>query len=178
MRARYPLTTVPTEAAEFEDDIRRAFLDLGKTFGAESLAGECMPAVDVFESDDAVEIVVDLPGVDPNAIRVLAKHDTVLIVGEKRRAVPVSNLRSTSLSANMGGSCERSACCARATREAPASSWPTASCASHCRKSSSAAVTRCASPSTLPDRPRKNRRRPRGLADESLWPSCILVGHH
>lgn len=88
MRARYPLTTVPTEAAEFEDDIRRAFLDLGKTFGAESLAGECMPAVDVFESDDAVEIVVDLPGVDPNAIRVLAKHDTVLIVGEKaaRRA--------------------------------------------------------------------------------------------
>lgn len=88
MRARYPLTTLPAEAAEFQDDIRRAFLDLGRTVGAESLAGECMPAVDVYESDDAIEIVVDVPGVDPSAIRVLARRETVLIVGEKvaRRA--------------------------------------------------------------------------------------------
>jgi HSP20 family protein len=95
MRARYPLTTVPSEAAEFEDDIRRAFLDLGKTLGSESLAGECMPAVDVYESDDAVQIVVDVPGVDPSAIRVLARRDTVLIVGEKaaRRAHVESSFR-------------------------------------------------------------------------------------
>jgi HSP20 family protein len=95
MRARYPLTTVPSEAAEFEDDIRRAFQDLGKSVGAESLIGECMPAVDVYESDDAVEIVVDVPGVDPSAIRVLARRDTVLILGEKaaRRARAESSFR-------------------------------------------------------------------------------------
>jgi HSP20 family protein len=53
-------------------------------FGAESLAGECSPALDVFETDDALEITVDLPGVDPATVRILAKGDSILIAGEKR----------------------------------------------------------------------------------------------
>jgi HSP20 family protein len=69
------------------------FLELGRAFGAGLLAGQCSPAIDVYEHDDAIEIVVDLPGVDPAAVRVVAKGDTVLIVGEKtaRRPRPESS---------------------------------------------------------------------------------------
>src|SRR5437660_4932578 len=74
---------LPYEIGEFADEVRRVFLELGRTFGAQSLAGECAPAIDVFETDDALEIAVDLPGVDPIAVRVLMKGDALLIVGEK-----------------------------------------------------------------------------------------------
>jgi HSP20 family protein len=39
--------------------------------------------VDVFETDDSVEIAMDLPGVDPSAVRVIAKGQALLIAGEK-----------------------------------------------------------------------------------------------
>jgi HSP20 family protein len=92
MRQRFP-GTLPSEVADFGDEIRLAFLDLGRTFGGESLAGQCSPALDMYERDDAIEVVVDLPGVDPTAVRVVAKGDTVLIVGEKaaRRPRPESS---------------------------------------------------------------------------------------
>ncbi len=63
-------------------------MELGRAFGSESLTGECAPPLDVYETDDTMEIAVDLPGVDPAAVRVLAKGDSVLIAGEKaaRRA--------------------------------------------------------------------------------------------
>jgi HSP20 family protein len=88
MRPRIHSVAVPSEIGDFADEIRRVFLELGRAFGAESLAGECSPAVDVYETDDTIEIAEDLPGVDLTAIRVLGKGDSVLIVGEKppRRA--------------------------------------------------------------------------------------------
>jgi len=88
MRTRIHAVAVPSEVGDFADEVRRVFLELGRAFGAESLAGECAPAVDVYETDDALEIAVDLPGVMPEAVRILAKSDMILIVGEKapRRA--------------------------------------------------------------------------------------------
>ena len=44
-----------------------------------------MPVVDVFETEKTVEIVLDLPGVSAEAIRVLFKAGVLLIVGEKER---------------------------------------------------------------------------------------------
>ena len=44
-----------------------------------------MPVVDVFETEKAVEIVLDLPGVAADAIRILFKAGVLLIVGEKER---------------------------------------------------------------------------------------------
>ncbi len=44
-----------------------------------------MPVVDVFETDRSVEIVLDLPGVSADAIRILFKAGVLLIVGEKER---------------------------------------------------------------------------------------------
>src|SRR6185503_19107466 len=88
MRSRIHAVVLPSEVGDFADEVRRVFLELGRTFGMESLAGECTPALDVFETDTNVEIAVDLSGVEPEAVRVLIKAGTVLIVGEKpaRRA--------------------------------------------------------------------------------------------
>jgi HSP20 family protein len=88
MRTRVHAIAIPSEIGDFADEIRRTFLELGRVFGAESLAGECSPPIDVFETDEALEIVVDLPGVDATAVRVLAKGDSLLVVGDKtpRRA--------------------------------------------------------------------------------------------
>ena len=78
----------PSEIGDFADEVRRVFLELSRTSGGDTLAGECSPPIDVFETDDAVEIAVDLPGVDAAAIRVIGKGDNILVAGEKapRRA--------------------------------------------------------------------------------------------
>jgi len=83
MRPRIHAIAVPSEIGDFADEVRQVFLELGRVFGAESLAGECSPAVDVYETDDSIGITVDLPGTEASTIRVLRKGDSVLIVGEK-----------------------------------------------------------------------------------------------
>jgi HSP20 family protein len=83
MRARVHAIALPSEIGDFVDEVRKVFVELGRVFGPESLAGECSPAVDVYETDDSVEIVADLAGVKPAAIRVISKGDSVLIAGEK-----------------------------------------------------------------------------------------------
>jgi len=83
MRHRTHVIAVPSEIGEFADEVRLIFVELGRVFGMESMAGECSPAIDVYETDDRVEIVVDLPGVNPAAVRIICKGDAVLIAGEK-----------------------------------------------------------------------------------------------
>ena len=88
MRPRIHAIAFPSELGDFTAEVRQVFLELGRAFGSESLAGECAPPLDVFETDEMLEITVDLPGVDPAAIRIVGKGDSVLIAGEKaaRRA--------------------------------------------------------------------------------------------
>ena len=88
MRSRIHGVGGPSEIGDFTAEIHQVFLELGRTFGSESLQGECSPSVDVYETDNMLEIRVDLPGVDPAAVRVIGKGDSVLIAGEKaaRRA--------------------------------------------------------------------------------------------
>jgi len=88
MRSRIHAVALPSEIGDFTDEVRLVFLELGRVFGGESIAGECSPPVDVYETDDTMEITVDLPGVVPGALRLLSKGDNILIAGEKsaRRA--------------------------------------------------------------------------------------------
>jgi HSP20 family protein len=88
MRPRIHALALPSEIGGFAAEVRQIFTELGRTFGSESPVGECAPALDVYETDDALEITVDLPGVEAAAVRVVAKGDSVLIAGEKapRRA--------------------------------------------------------------------------------------------
>ena len=88
MRSRIHPIAFPSEIGEFNAEVRQVFQELGRAFGAESLAGECSPLVDVYETDDTLEITVDLPGVDAAAVRVIGKGDSLLIAGEKAARRP------------------------------------------------------------------------------------------
>jgi HSP20 family protein len=83
MRPRTEAVAHLSEAGELSDEVRHVFLELGQVFGSQLVAGECVPPIDVYETDDTLEISVDLPGVDPAAVRVLGKGDSILIAGEK-----------------------------------------------------------------------------------------------
>jgi len=73
------------ETTELADDIRRLFDDLSRTLPRERrvYSGECHPTLDVRETDDIVEIAVDVAGVPADALRVLFRAGVLLIVGEK-----------------------------------------------------------------------------------------------
>ena len=82
MRFRIQAVVLPSEAGEFADDVRRIFSELGRTLG-EQLTGECSPAIDVYETDETIEITADMPGVAPDGLRIVAKGQTILIAGLK-----------------------------------------------------------------------------------------------
>ena len=75
------------QPADLSEDVHRLLDDLAKRRAdrRHAVAGECMPVVDVFETEKTVEIVLDLPGVASDAVRVLFKGGVLLIVGEKER---------------------------------------------------------------------------------------------
>ena len=75
------------QPADLSQDVHRLLDDLARRRPERRhvVAGECMPVVDVFETERAVEIVVDLPGVAADGIRILFKSGVLLIVGEKER---------------------------------------------------------------------------------------------
>jgi HSP20 family protein len=73
------------ELGDLIDDVRRLFEELDRRHpaGCSSLAGECTPELDVFETDAAIEVVVDLPGLTADCVRVLIKSGTLVVAGEK-----------------------------------------------------------------------------------------------
>src|SRR3982750_314134 len=75
------------QPAELGADVQRLLEDLARRRPErrQLVAGECMPVVDVFETEKTVEIVLDLPGVAADAVRILFKSGVLLIVGEKER---------------------------------------------------------------------------------------------
>ena len=77
------------EVSELTEDVRAIFEELAATLNTEQRAfsGECHPAVDVFETDAAVEIVMDVSGIPPEAVRVFFRSGVVLIAGEKAPAI-------------------------------------------------------------------------------------------
>jgi HSP20 family protein len=74
-----------SETGDLAREIERLFADLENALGACAL-GECRPALDVVETDEAIELVVDLPGVDPSAVRVLLRSDLLVVAGHKPRS--------------------------------------------------------------------------------------------
>jgi len=76
------------DSHELAEDARALFDDLAASLQHEQRAysGECQPVLDVYESDAAVEIIVDVSGVPVEAIRVLFRSGVVLVAGEKAPA--------------------------------------------------------------------------------------------
>ena len=83
MRSRIPPGVAGPEAGEFRDDLRRLFQELEEASGEPGLTGEFAPALDIFDSDTTVEVVVDLPGVSPASVRLVARGQALLLAGEK-----------------------------------------------------------------------------------------------
>ena len=74
-----------SEARELTDDVRELFEDLAARLphGQRAYSGECHPTLDVLETDEAVEVVVDVSGIPSAALRVLFRAGVLLVVGEK-----------------------------------------------------------------------------------------------
>lgn len=75
------------ERRDMNEDLRR-LVDLLEADGHGSgVAGECAPPFDVIESVAAIEIVMDVPGVDKESVQVVFSRGMVLIAGTKRASV-------------------------------------------------------------------------------------------
>lgn len=83
----YSASSLDVDPADLATDIQRLLDDLSRRRPdrRHMVAGECVPVVDVYETEKSIEIVLDLPGVAPDAVRILFKSGVVIIVGEKDR---------------------------------------------------------------------------------------------
>jgi HSP20 family protein len=76
---------------EFEhaaEEIEQLFADLWQVFPfSRGLRRVYRPQVDVYRSEDppTLTVLVELPGVDPEAVRLIASRQALLIAGERRR---------------------------------------------------------------------------------------------
>jgi HSP20 family protein len=61
--------------------IRRVVDELDR--GDAAPAGECVPPLDLYELDDAILAVIDLPGVPADAVQALVKEGVLVVAGEK-----------------------------------------------------------------------------------------------
>src|SRR6266550_7611471 len=73
------------EVSDLAEEVREIFDELAAALRPDQRAhsGECHPAVDVYETDAAVEIVMDVSGISADAVRVVFRAGVVLIAGEK-----------------------------------------------------------------------------------------------
>jgi HSP20 family protein len=78
----WPGVLLSGELGDLTEDVRRLFQELGST-GRGAAAGDCVPPLDVLETDETLQILMDLPGVPSNSVKVLIKGNVVLIAGEK-----------------------------------------------------------------------------------------------
>jgi HSP20 family protein len=72
-----------SESRELAEEIGRLFDDISQAVGHRLAPGETTPALDVIETDAAVEIEMDVPGVRADELRVVIKTGVVIIAGEK-----------------------------------------------------------------------------------------------
>lgn len=71
-------------ANDLADDAQRLLTELDREIaGARAVTGECRPPIDVLETATSIEVVVDVPGMAPEALRVAIRRNTVLVVGIK-----------------------------------------------------------------------------------------------
>jgi HSP20 family protein len=81
---------VSADVGDLGQEVRRLFEELNRRRPDRRplVSGECMPLQDVFETEQTIEIVIDVPGVSAETCRVLIKSGVVLVVGEKERPEP------------------------------------------------------------------------------------------
>lgn len=79
-----------SEVREFHDEVARLFenLESGANAARLSVTGHCTPVLDVQETSEGIEVVVDLPGVSSEFTRVMIKRDVLVVAGLKPSPYP------------------------------------------------------------------------------------------
>ena len=87
----------PSDADDLGDEVARLFedLDRARPLDQRLLPGAFSPTLDAVETCDAVDIVVDVPGVPPDDLRVLVKGNVVVIAGGKMPPNPAERARAS-----------------------------------------------------------------------------------
>lgn len=69
---------------DLAEDARLLLLEIDRdTPGAAAVTADCRPPLDVFETPGAVEVVVDVPGVPTDSLRVAMRRSTLIVIGTK-----------------------------------------------------------------------------------------------
>jgi len=78
---------VSSDVGDLGQEVRRLFEDLARRRPERRhmVSGECLPVLDVLETEKTIEIVLDVPGVIAEGLRIMIKSGVVLIAGEKER---------------------------------------------------------------------------------------------
>lgn len=71
------------ERRDMGDDLRRLLDLLDEGPRSTGTAGECTPPFDLSETDGALELVMDLPGVPADSIQIVFARNTLVIAGQK-----------------------------------------------------------------------------------------------
>ncbi len=83
------LTRLPisSDVGDVSSDVGRLFDELARQRPERrhQITGECLPLLDVFETVDAFDLLLDLPGVPASNLRILVKAGVVIVAGEKDR---------------------------------------------------------------------------------------------
>lgn len=82
-----------SEVRDLTDEVGRLFDDLERDSGAvrRAPAGLCTPVLDVQDTSEALEVVIDLPGVAADRVRVLLKNGMLVVAGEKPSPYPAEH---------------------------------------------------------------------------------------
>ena len=70
--------------AAMQKEINRVFEDFGRGSLANLSNGEISPRIDIAETDNAVEVTAELPGIDEKDVEVVLRDDVLTIKGEKK----------------------------------------------------------------------------------------------
>ena len=67
-----------------QKEINRMFSEFGRGWPARLSDGEVSPRIDVAETDAAIEVTAELPGIDEKDVDVVLRDDVLTIRGEKK----------------------------------------------------------------------------------------------
>lgn len=71
------------ERRDMSDDLRRVLGLLDDGAQSDGPAGECAPPCDVVETGAAIELVMDLPGVTRDSLKIVFVRNTLVVAGQK-----------------------------------------------------------------------------------------------
>ncbi len=83
------MTNPLRDAHDLTEDARQLLAEIDREVpGAAQVSADCRPPIDVIETPTGLEIVVDVPGVPAESLRVAIRRNTLLIVGAKLTIIP------------------------------------------------------------------------------------------